>query len=106
MCGICGFVGRSDRAVVQAMGDTMAHRGPDGEGVVCSPPTEGATPAALGHRRLSIIDPTPRGAQPMQYADGRYWITYNGEIYNFRELRRELERDGFRFSSECDTEVV
>jgi asparagine synthase (glutamine-hydrolysing) len=106
MCGICGFVGSSDRTVVQAMADTMAHRGPDGEGVVCFPAADGATPAALGHRRLSIIDPTPRGAQPMQYSDGRYWITYNGELYNFRGLRRELEQEGFKFASDCDTEVV
>lgn len=60
----------------------------------------------LGHRRLSIIDPSPRGAQPMSYADGRYWITYNGELYNYRELRRELRSDGFEFRSDCDTEVL
>jgi asparagine synthase (glutamine-hydrolysing) len=106
MCGICGVVGRSDRQVVQAMADTMVHRGPDGDGVICLPAQEGGTPAALGHRRLSIIDPTPRGAQPMSYSDGRYWITYNGELYNFRALRRELERDGLQFASDCDTEVV
>jgi asparagine synthase (glutamine-hydrolysing) len=106
MCGICGIVGRADKEVVKAMADTMAHRGPDGEGVVSFPAEDGTTPAALGHRRLSIIDPTPRGAQPMQYADGRYWITYNGELYNFRALRRELERDGLKFTSDCDTEVV
>jgi asparagine synthase (glutamine-hydrolysing) len=88
------------------MTDTLAHRGPDGEGVMCFGAEDGKTPAALGHRRLSIIDPTPRGAQPMQYADGRYWITYNGELYNFRGLRRELEQDGFKFGSDCDTEVV
>ena len=54
----------------------------------------------LGNHGLSIIDPTERGAQPMSYADGRYWITYNGELYNFRELRTELARDGFRFESD------
>src|SRR5215210_2915021 len=106
MCGICGVVGRSDRHVVQAMADTMAHRGPDGDGVTCLPAHEGGTPVALGHRRLSIIDPTPRGAQPMSYADGRYWITYNGELYNFPKLKDELERDGFVFTTTCDTEVV
>jgi asparagine synthase (glutamine-hydrolysing) len=63
-------------------------------------------PLALGHRRLAIIDPTTRGAQPMSYADGRYWITYNGELYNFRELRRGLEREGFRFTTQTDTEVL
>src|SRR4029453_7734157 len=106
MCGICGVVGRSDRMLIQAMADTMAHRGPDGDGVACFSAEESGIPAALGHRRLSIIDPTPRGAQPMSYADGRYWITYNGELYNFRALRGELEREGFKFSSDCDTEVV
>jgi asparagine synthase (glutamine-hydrolysing) len=88
------------------MADTMVHRGPDGDGVICLSAPEGGVPATLGHRRLSIIDPTPRGAQPMSYADGRYWITYNGELYNFRALRRELERDGLQFASDCDTEVV
>jgi asparagine synthase (glutamine-hydrolysing) len=84
----------------------MLHRGPDGEGVRCFPSVEGSVPAALGHRRLSIIDPTPRGAQPMSYADGRYWITYNGELYNFKQLRKDLRRDGFDFVTETDTEVL
>src|SRR3954463_7343967 len=106
MCGICGVVGRSERMLVQAMAETMAHRGPDGDGGRCFSAEEGGMPATLGHRRLSIIDPTPRGAQPMSYADGRYWITYNGELYNFRQLRAELEGDGFRFDSDCDTEVL
>jgi asparagine synthase (glutamine-hydrolysing) len=88
------------------MTDALTHRGPDGEGVHCFPSEDGSTPAALGHRRLAIIDPTPRGAQPMSYAGGRYWITYNGELYNFRALRSDLERDGFRFESDCDTEVL
>jgi asparagine synthase (glutamine-hydrolysing) len=85
---------------------TLAHRGPDGEGIQTFPSENGHMPAGLGHRRLSIIDPTPRGAQPMSYSDGRLWITYNGELYNFRELRSELEQDGFRFTSDCDTEVL
>jgi asparagine synthase (glutamine-hydrolysing) len=84
----------------------MAHRGPDGEGVKGFPGESGGVPSALGHRRLSIIDPTPRGNQPMSYGDGRLWITYNGELYNFRELRRELERDGLKFHTQTDTEVV
>lgn len=88
------------------MCEIQAHRGPDGEGIEVFPSADGSVPAALGHRRLSIIDPTPRGAQPMSYARGRYWITYNGELYNFRELRRELEARGFAFRSECDTEVL
>jgi asparagine synthase (glutamine-hydrolysing) len=106
MCGICGCVGRADERAVVAMTRLMAHRGPDGEGVRCFPGVDGSVPAALGHRRLSIIDPTPRGAQPMSCADGRYWITYNGELYNFKQLRKELERDGFGFATETDTEVL
>ena len=106
MCGICGFVGKAEAQLMAAMTATMAHRGPDGEGVKCFAGDVGLPPAALGHRRLSIIDPNPRGAQPMSYAAGRYWITYNGELYNFRELRHELERDGFKFRTETDTEVL
>lgn len=102
MCGICGTVGRADERELGLMTDAMAHRGPDGRGVVTFP---GDPPAGLGHRRLAIIDPTPAGAQPMSFA-GRWWITYNGELYNFRELRRELETAGERFTSDCDTEVL
>ncbi len=106
MCGICGCVGRAEEEVVRAMAGSMAHRGPNGEGVRCFPSAAGSTPCALGHRRLSIIDPTPRGAQPMSFGDGRYWITYNGELYNYRELRREFEQGGMRFATETDTEVL
>jgi asparagine synthase (glutamine-hydrolysing) len=100
------MVGNCDEQTILAMTRVLQHRGPDGEGVRQFQSVDGSVPAALGHRRLSIIDPTPRGAQPMSYADERYWITYNGELYNFRELRRELELDGLRFASETDTEVV
>ncbi len=106
MCGLCGFAGRADTPLVQSMTDRLAHRGPDGEGVCSFPASNGRMPASLGHRRLFILDPGPRGAQPMCDPSGRYWITYNGEIYNFRQLRRELEREGLRFRSYCDTEVV
>ena len=85
---------------------SLAHRGPDGEGVQAFASRDGGLPATLGHRRLSILDPTPRGAQPMASGDRRYWITYNGELYNFRELRAELEGEGERFRSACDTEVL
>jgi asparagine synthase (glutamine-hydrolysing) len=105
MCGICGFVGRDDERLVAAMTRLLEHRGPDGEGTLAFPSTDGHPPACLGHRRLSIIDPTPRGAQPMAWND-RYWITYNGELYNFPELRAGLERDGFHFRTGCDTEVL
>ncbi len=84
------------------MTDSMAHRGPDGFGVKVF---DGEVPAALGHRRLAIIDPSPAGAQPMSFA-GRWWITYNGELYNFRQLRADLERSGERFRTNCDTEVM
>jgi asparagine synthase (glutamine-hydrolysing) len=106
MCGISGFVGSADPNLIGRMTDVLAYRGPDDGGTRVFPAENGSVPAALGHRRLSIIDPTPRGAQPMSYARGRYWITYNGELYNFRALRSELEADGFEFSSECDTEVL
>ena len=106
MCGVCGMVGSDDIASLRAMTSSLAHRGPDGAGLETFSGGPGHIPAGLGHRRLSVIDPTDRGAQPMSYADGRYWITYNGEVYNFRELRTELERDGLRFRSDCDTEVV
>ncbi len=105
MCGICGFVGRADRPLIESMTASLAHRGPDGEGIELFPAGDGSVPAALGHRRLSILDTSPRGSQPMVHAD-RYWITYNGELYNFRELRSELRADGFRFRSDCDTEVL
>jgi asparagine synthase (glutamine-hydrolysing) len=102
VCGICGTVGRAERSELAFMTEQMAHRGPDGSGVVTF---DGEPPAGLGHRRLAIIDPSEAGAQPMSFAD-RWWITYNGELYNFRALRRELERRGERFRTECDTEVL
>jgi asparagine synthase (glutamine-hydrolysing) len=106
VCGICGIVGRADEELVRAMCDAIAHRGPDGEGVWSWQGGGGGPPGALGHRRLSIIDLSERGAQPMSDTDGRYHITYNGELYNFRELRGELEADGYEFRSQCDTEVL
>jgi asparagine synthase (glutamine-hydrolysing) len=103
MCGIAGIAdvtGRPvDRALLQAMTAVQAHRGPDGEAVVC----RGAV--GLGHRRLAIID-LSTGDQPMASDDGRVWIVFNGEIYNFRELRRELEAAGARFRTQSDTEVI
>ena len=71
----------------------LAHRGPDGEGIVAP----GGEPFAFGHRRLSIIDLSPAGAQPMADPGGRYWITYNGEVYNYRELRRSSRIAGAYF---------
>jgi asparagine synthase (glutamine-hydrolysing) len=106
MCGICGSVGCADEEAIGRMNAVQTHRGPDGEGLRLFRSSDGTVPAALGHRRLSIIDLSDRGAQPMSYAEGRYWVTYNGELYNFRELRADLEADGFRFRSNCDTEVL
>lgn len=102
MCGIAGIVSRfapPSRDLLERMTRTLAHRGPDGHGIVCD------GPVGLGHRRLSIID-LATGAQPMSGSNGSTWITYNGEIYNFRELRRELESRGHRFRTTSDTEVI
>ena len=103
MCGIAGILnldGRpARRDVVEAMGLALAHRGPDGAGAIVD------GPVALAHRRLSIIDLSPAASQPMA-GPGQTWITYNGEIYNFRELRARLEATGDHFRSKSDTEVV
>lgn len=102
MCGIAGYINLdgspASREIVRRMTDAIAHRGPDGEGQV------GAGPAGFGNRRLAIIDLSDAAAQPMEY-DGLV-LTYNGELYNFRELREELERLGHSFRSRSDTEVV
>ena len=104
MCGIAGFYSLDGRpasaAGLQAMTDAVAHRGPDGQAIY----VEGAV--GLGHRRLAIIDLSAAAGQPMVSADGRYVITYNGELYNFPELRVELEGLGSRFQSRSDTEVI
>jgi asparagine synthase (glutamine-hydrolysing) len=127
MCGIAGIVDFAGTAInparLVAMAASLAHRGPDGEGFVLFPPADEAAkldilqqhdilrrgaPATAGfsHRRLAIIDLTASGAQPMSDASGRYWITFNGEIYNYVELREELLRMGHRFRSTSDTEVI
>ena len=84
--------------------DVVAHRGPDGQGWRVFDTVRG--PLALGHQRLSIIDLSDAATQPMASADGRYWITYNGEIYNYIELREELIAAGRRFLTSSDTEVL
>jgi asparagine synthase (glutamine-hydrolysing) len=104
MCGIAGIFHPGvpkpvDPARVAAMCDVLAHRGPDGSGVWTAPGV------GLGHRRLSIID-LEGGAQPMLTPDGRIAVTYNGEIYNFLEVRAELEAKGHVFQTESDTEVI
>ena len=99
MCGIAGFWGAPDAALLATMTARIAHRGPDGEGFFEHPL------ASLGHRRLAIIDPAG-GHQPVGTDDGLVQLTYNGEVYNFRELRAELEPLGHTFHTTCDTEVV
>lgn len=102
MCGITGFVGAGDVALLRRMTDSIAYRGPDADGFFVEP----ASSVFLGHRRLSILDATG-GAQPMRTDDGSHTIVFNGEIYNFGELRRALEAEGAQFSSDhSDTEVL
>ena len=104
MCGIAGLVdvreARETRvAAVARMCGAMQHRGPDDAGI------ESAGPATLGMRRLAIFDPA-NGHQPMRSPDGRHTLVFNGAIYNFRELRKELAASGWSFRTECDTEVL
>src|SRR5215475_11164208 len=104
MCGIAGFLnldgGPASPVILRSMTDAVLDCGPDGEGHFI----DGAF--ALGHRRLAILDLTPSGHQPMMTSDGRYVLSYNGELYNFRELRIELEARGHQFRSTGDSEVV
>lgn len=104
MCGIAGVLHRDGRpaspVALKAMTDIIAHRGPDGEGHYCD------GPVGLGHRRLSIIDLTDAARQPMATRDGRYVLSYNGEIYNFKELKAELSARGHLFHSSGDSEVL
>jgi asparagine synthase (glutamine-hydrolysing) len=102
MCGIAGTVNLPDGDQLARMTDIHAHRGPDDRGVRYFPDER----VGLGHRRLSIIDLTPAGHQPMSNDDESVWITFNGEIYNFLELRESLEKLGHRFVSKSDTEVI
>ncbi|MBT3172285.1 MAG: asparagine synthetase B, partial [Rhodospirillaceae bacterium] len=108
MCGIAGFLQRTAdvdeplERLAQAMADTLTHRGPDDSGAWADP----AAGIALGHRRLSIIDLSAAGHQPMLSANGRFVISYNGEIYNHGDLRKELESQGAAFRGHSDTEVI
>ena len=106
MSGVVGYWGYSSQdlteAVFAAFTHSLAHRGPDGFGI------EHFTEARLwlGHRRLAIVDLSVRGRQPMSYAEGRYWLTYNGVVYNYLEVREELRGLGHRFVSDSDSEVI
>lgn len=104
MCGITGIIDFSGSPVskqtLQHMTDAIAHRGPDGEGHWMR------GNVGIGHRRLSIVDPSSAGHQPMSDRQGRYVLSYNGELYNFRELKKELQHLGYNFISQTDTEVV
>ncbi|HEY1142544.1 MAG TPA: asparagine synthase (glutamine-hydrolyzing) [Sphingomicrobium sp.] len=109
MCGIAGFfdqraLGEEAEGIAARMGTAIAHRGPDDSGTW----VDAETGIGLAHRRLAIIDPSPAGHQPMISATGRYVLSFNGEIYNFQELRREIERIGgaIAWRSHCDTEVL
>src|SRR4051794_300608 len=105
MCGIAGKCYFSaDREVgrhtIEAMTDVMSHRGPDDRGFYRK------SQIALGHRRLSILDLSSAGHQPMSNEDGTVWVVFNGEIYNYKELRSQLEGRGHKFRSNTDTEVI
>lgn len=109
MCGIAGLVDLEQRsgadelqAIAARMADTLRHRGPDGQGVWI----DAEAGVALGHRRLAIIDLSPAGAQPMSSSCGRFVLSYNGEIYNAPELRKELEAVGRKFRGHSDTEII
>ncbi|MEO8169072.1 MAG: asparagine synthase (glutamine-hydrolyzing), partial [bacterium] len=106
MCGIVGTFSYStrqpvDKPLLEKMTDSLAHRGPDGHGYYVSQDRM----LGFGHRRLSIID-LSTGDQPMCNEDGTVWITFNGEIYNYRELREQLKTRGHRFKTSSDTEVI
>lgn len=102
MCGIVGLINCGDKKLLEKMSHEIAHRGPDDEGIEWFQELN----SGLGHRRLSIIDLSPKGHQPMFNDTGNLCITFNGEIYNYFEIRKELEKVNYRFRSNSDTEVI
>ena len=111
MCGISGIATqRLDRAELEGsikrMARTIRHRGPDGLDFRCFAPPVISQNVALAHNRLAIIDISPAGSEPMSNEDGTVWLVFNGEIYNFQELRLRLESRGHRFHSHTDAEVI
>lgn len=105
MCGIVGAINWGDIETLARMNDVQTHRGPDDQGIWQSRLSDGAF-VGLGSRRLAILDLSPAGRMPMSTHEGRLTITYNGEVYNYPELRRELESKGYKFRSRSDTEAV
>jgi len=100
MCGIFGYIGHIEKNLAIKCTNKLSHRGPDGSGLFHQ------NDVCLGHRRLAILDLSEAGRQPMPYAKERYWITFNGEIYNFIEIKKELESKNYKFNSSSDTEVI
>jgi len=100
MCGICGIYGQDNKLLIQKMLDVLKHRGPDGQGIFSD------RNITLGHSRLSIIDLSEHGKQPMSNEEGDIWLSVNGEIYNFKELRTQLESLGHKFYSNSDSETI
>lgn len=107
MCGICGFITKKnlDKQVLVEMGNTIRYRGPDDFGYHMEKESDGWL-LGFAHNRLSILDLSLMGHQPMGDEDGTIWVCYNGEIYNFKEIKLELEGLGYSFKSNCDTEVI
>ena len=106
MCGIAGIVSAEPESQISAMLKAIEHRGRDDEGVWTSSSINDGQRVCLGHRRLSIIDTSNAGHEPMISHDGRFVITFNGEIYNYRDLRSELAAKGHQFRTQTDTEVL
>src|SRR5215510_8984747 len=107
MCGIAGIVGLEPERLIKPMLESIEHRGRDDQGVWVSEPIDASgRRACLGHRRLAIIDTSPGGHEPMLSHDGRYVLTFNGEIYNYRELRQQLRSIGHEFQTDSDAEVL
>ena len=109
MCGIFGIVARNARipdGVLERGTQSLAHRGPDDSGTIVLRDSASDTEIGLGNRRLAILDLSPFGHQPMHDTETGNWIVYNGEIYNFRDVRDELQKAGAAFVSHSDTELI